>query len=305
MVAESTATIQAFYRTRPYGWMGAGMSHTPVTIDVLQEAGYKFVMDWCCDDQPFWMKARAGRILCVPYPLEVNDSVTLLFRQQTASDFADMIVDQFDEMIEQMRGQAVRLHDRAASDDDGPAVPSGASRQRFEARRKSSAARPRLVYAAGQDCRTLRWTSSRHRARKLNFIVMKLPEHNRYPFSIIDKRRALHWPAGKRLAVYIAISVEHFAFGAGLGEDISTLGAPQTQRNFGWRDYGQRVGLWNLIETFDALKLPLSHAVNGLALPRAPGTRWRACMHAATKLSRMAAPAPKYKTICGNTTKRT
>jgi len=101
MVAESTATIEKFYGRRPYGWMGAGMSHTPVTIDVLQEAGYQFLMDWCCDDQPFWMKARAGRILCVPYPLEVNDSVTLLFRQQTAGDFADMIVDQFDEMIGQ------------------------------------------------------------------------------------------------------------------------------------------------------------------------------------------------------------
>ena len=77
------------------------MSHTPVTIDVLQEAGYKFVMDWCADDQPFWMKARQGRILSVPYPLEVNDSVALLFRHQTAGEFADMIVDQFDEMIEQ------------------------------------------------------------------------------------------------------------------------------------------------------------------------------------------------------------
>ncbi len=101
MVAESTATIERFYGKRPNGWMGAGMSHTPATIDVLHEAGYKFLMDWCCDDQPFWMKARKGRIMCVPYPLEVNDSVTLLFRQQTAGDFADMIVDQFDEMIEQ------------------------------------------------------------------------------------------------------------------------------------------------------------------------------------------------------------
>jgi allantoinase len=101
MVAEATATIEAAYGRRPYGWMGPGMSHTPATIDVLQEAGYKFVMDWCCDDQPFWMKARKGRILCVPYSLEVNDSVTLLFRHQTARDFADMIVDQFDEMIEQ------------------------------------------------------------------------------------------------------------------------------------------------------------------------------------------------------------
>ena len=101
MVAAATATIEAAYGQRPYGWMGPGMSHTPATIDVLQEAGYKFVMDWCCDDQPFWLKARAGRILCIPYPLEVNDSVALLFRHQTAQDFADMIVDQFDEMIEQ------------------------------------------------------------------------------------------------------------------------------------------------------------------------------------------------------------
>ena len=77
MVADSTSTIEKFYGRRPYGWMGPGMSHTPVTIDVLQEAGYKFVMDWCADDQPFWMKARQGRILSVPYPLEVNDSVAL------------------------------------------------------------------------------------------------------------------------------------------------------------------------------------------------------------------------------------
>jgi len=114
MVAESTATIEAASGRRPFGWMGPGMSHTPVTIDVLQEAGYKFVMDWCCDDQPFWMRARNGRILCVPYPLEVNDSVALLFRQQTAQDFADMIVDQFDEMIEQCTEQplvcTVALH---------------------------------------------------------------------------------------------------------------------------------------------------------------------------------------------------
>ena len=93
---------------------------------------------------------------------------------------------------------------------------------------------------------------------------MQLPSHQRYPFSAIGTRPDYQWPGGKRLAFYIAVSVEHFAFEAGLGEDISTLGAPQTQRNFGWRDYGQRVGLWNLIKLFDELKLPLAFAVNGM-----------------------------------------
>ena len=99
---------------------------------------------------------------------------------------------------------------------------------------------------------------------------MQLPAHQRYSFSAIDKRADYSWPGGKRLAFYIATSIEHFAFGAGLGEDISTLGAPQTQRNFGWRDYGQRVGLWNLIKMLDELKLPLAHAVNGLVFRERP-----------------------------------
>ncbi len=99
---------------------------------------------------------------------------------------------------------------------------------------------------------------------------MQLPGHHRYPFSAIGKRPDYSWPGGRRLAFYIAISVEHFAFGAGMGEDISTLGAPQTQRNFGWRDYGQRVGLWNLIQMLDELKLPLAFAVNGLLYRERP-----------------------------------
>jgi len=94
--------------------------------------------------------------------------------------------------------------------------------------------------------------------------MMQLPHHGRYPFSAIGNRPDYSWPGGKRLAFYVAISVEHFAFGAGIGDDISNPGAAQTQRNYGWRDYGQRVGLWRLIAMMDALRLPLAFAVNGL-----------------------------------------
>jgi len=56
-------------------------------------------MDWPADDQPFWMRTRSGPILSVPYPLEINDSPALIFRQHSAREFADMMVDQFDEML--------------------------------------------------------------------------------------------------------------------------------------------------------------------------------------------------------------
>src|SRR5213076_1226405 len=44
---------------------------------------------------------RAGRrILAVPYPQELNDIPAIVARKETGANFADMIVDQFDEMIE-------------------------------------------------------------------------------------------------------------------------------------------------------------------------------------------------------------
>ena len=38
--------------------------------------------------------------MCIPYALELNDSSTIIGRQASAADFAQMIIDQFDEMIE-------------------------------------------------------------------------------------------------------------------------------------------------------------------------------------------------------------
>lgn len=114
LIAEGVAIVEQHAGKRPYGWMGPGQAASPRTMDLLQEAGYTFMMEWCCDDQPIWMRTRSGRILCVPYPLEVNDSNIMLFRHQGAREFADTIVDMFEEMIEQCTAQplvcAVGLH---------------------------------------------------------------------------------------------------------------------------------------------------------------------------------------------------
>ena len=59
------------------------------------------MMDWPADDQPFWMKTRRGRILSVPYPVELNDAPAMVTRQHTGAEFEQMIKDQFDEMLRQ------------------------------------------------------------------------------------------------------------------------------------------------------------------------------------------------------------
>jgi hypothetical protein len=91
----------------PKGWMGPAASESNVTPDLLKEAGYQYVMDWPADDQPFWLKTRAGPLLSIPYPAELNDSAAIIRRDGTARDFGDMIVDGFDEMVEQCEKQSL------------------------------------------------------------------------------------------------------------------------------------------------------------------------------------------------------
>jgi hypothetical protein len=87
------------------GWMGPWMSHSLHTPDLLQEAGFQFLMDWPADDQPMWMKTRAGRIMSVPYPFEINDSPQMLVRHHSPREFEDMVIEQFEEMLTQSARQ--------------------------------------------------------------------------------------------------------------------------------------------------------------------------------------------------------
>ena len=118
LIADATASIARASGQAPQGWLGPWISESSVTPDLLQEAGYRYVLDWCCDDQPFWLKTRRGRLLAVPYPQELNDSNTVIGRRVNPEDFAGMIIDNFEEMrtqaVEQPLVMGVSLHAHCA-----------------------------------------------------------------------------------------------------------------------------------------------------------------------------------------------
>ena len=98
LIAEATAVLTKSSGQTPKGWLGPWISQSPLTPDLLQEAGYTYLLDWCHDDQPVWMRTRNGRILAVPYPQELNDIPQIVGRKREGHEFADMIVDAFDVM---------------------------------------------------------------------------------------------------------------------------------------------------------------------------------------------------------------
>jgi peptidoglycan/xylan/chitin deacetylase (PgdA/CDA1 family) len=91
--------IRAEEGVAPLGWSSPWLSHTENTVDLLGETGYGYLLDLRMDDQPTWLSTRAKPLLSVPYALELNDSTSMIGRQVGASEFADMIIDEFDELL--------------------------------------------------------------------------------------------------------------------------------------------------------------------------------------------------------------
>jgi peptidoglycan/xylan/chitin deacetylase (PgdA/CDA1 family) len=107
LITEATSVISKHEGHAPAGWLSPWISETGRTPDLLKAAGYQYVLDWCCDDQPFWLRTGAGPLLAIPYPQELNDSSTVIGRFASATDFANMIVDNFEEISQQSRRQSL------------------------------------------------------------------------------------------------------------------------------------------------------------------------------------------------------
>jgi peptidoglycan/xylan/chitin deacetylase (PgdA/CDA1 family) len=95
---RAAATITAAEGEPPAGWSSPWLTHTPSTVDSLVQAGFRYLLDLRFDDQPVWLATSSEPLLAIPYSAELNDSSTVIGRQASAAEFADMVVDEFDEL---------------------------------------------------------------------------------------------------------------------------------------------------------------------------------------------------------------
>lgn len=93
----------------------------------------------------------------------------------------------------------------------------------------------------------------------------------RYEFSNIKDRPNFFSPDGKRLAVYLGMNLERFDFGSGEGARLAPSEPVPDVLNYAWRDYGNRVGVWRMLDLFDDLQLPCTALVNSRMYDDAPG----------------------------------
>jgi peptidoglycan/xylan/chitin deacetylase (PgdA/CDA1 family) len=104
LLARCRQRMQAESGVDVGGWLSPWISESRCTPDLLAETGYRYTLNWCHDDQPVRMRTRDGRGLwTVPYPQELNDIPMIVARQMDGKDFAQMVIDNTDEMLDQAR----------------------------------------------------------------------------------------------------------------------------------------------------------------------------------------------------------
>jgi len=101
-------------------------------------------------------------------------------------------------------------------------------------------------------------------------------DHALYPFRPMPTRAPLEWPGGARLAVTVLLHLEYWELEApeGAVRDNRFTGEygfyfPE-YRSFTQREYGNRIGIFRVLDLLDAFGLKVSVTVNPMALTRYP-----------------------------------
>ena len=96
----------------------------------------------------------------------------------------------------------------------------------------------------------------------------------RISYSPISERAPLQLPDGKRMAVWVIVNIEEWDAKLPMPRTVLTPpagGSPSPDiPNWAWHEYGNRVGFWRLLKTFDDFKLPAALAINGSAIAAYP-----------------------------------
>lgn len=92
-----------------------------------------------------------------------------------------------------------------------------------------------------------------------------------YDYWPIVDRPAITWPNGARVAFWLGLNIEHYEIDKPSTSLFpGTAGLAPDPLNYGWRDYGPRVGLWRMMESLDRHGVPASVLLNSDVCDRYP-----------------------------------
>lgn len=111
VIEDAINTIRRAAGAELRGWLSPALTNTERTPHLLAEYGIAYSCDFMHDDQPFPLNVRNGRLISIPYTVEINDGSAYQRRLFSPEHFGDAIRAQFDRLYaEGERVMCIALH---------------------------------------------------------------------------------------------------------------------------------------------------------------------------------------------------
>jgi peptidoglycan/xylan/chitin deacetylase (PgdA/CDA1 family) len=101
IIEESLRTVREATGQTIRGWLAPALTHTERTLDLIADCGLTYTCDLYHDDQPTPIRTKSGRLISMPYSLEVNDHYGFFVYNMSARDYADALIRQFDRLADE------------------------------------------------------------------------------------------------------------------------------------------------------------------------------------------------------------
>lgn len=101
VIEDSIRSIQEATGQRVRGYLAPALTHTERTLDLIAEYDFWYTCDLFQDDQPQPIKTRGGKLVSMPYSLEVNDVITYGALRMSPDRYADVLKRHFDQLLEE------------------------------------------------------------------------------------------------------------------------------------------------------------------------------------------------------------
>lgn len=101
VLEDSIQTVERATGQRIRGYLAPALTHTERTFDLIAEHDFWYTCDLFQDDQPQPLKTRTGKLVSMPYSLEVNDVITYSVQGFSPQRYADILKAHFDQLLEE------------------------------------------------------------------------------------------------------------------------------------------------------------------------------------------------------------
>lgn len=98
IIEDSIRTVREATGQTIRGWLAPALTHTTQTLDLIAEYGITYTCDLYHDDQPGPVNVARGRLISMPYSIEVNDHYGFFVYNMNPREYAQTLIRQFDRL---------------------------------------------------------------------------------------------------------------------------------------------------------------------------------------------------------------